>query len=153
MRATRLLALLVALIQQVCLPSLIAGQANWTPNQADQHNIGQTIPSSALLGISVGMVKLSPEQAREQYNIEIGKNQKFVMVKRIDSTSRAAGGRSDLTVGDLVDTVVLGGDMPSHGGIKSLSDWNRSVLSCKPSCLLLVRHRGQTMSELSSVRL
>ena len=73
MRATLLVS--VALI--ILVPAVVLSQANWTPKSESAG-----VPS-ALRGVSVGMVTLSPEAARGQYNIQISKEQGFVIVQGI----------------------------------------------------------------------
>lgn len=140
MRSTRLIAFTLVLF---VVSAVSYSQVNWTPKPQP------TKESSGLSGISVGMIALSPEEARAQYNIEISKQQEFVIVQGVESESRAA--RSDIAVGDLVDTIILGGEVPHHGEVKDLADFNHFVSLCVPTCLVLVRQKGQTMSNLNSL--
>jgi len=127
----------------ILLPVTALGQANWTPKSESAGVL------SALRGVSVGMVTLSPEAARGQYNIQISKEQEFVIVQGIEEDSRA--GRSAIVVGDLIDTVILGGEEPRHGSVTSVAEFERLASLCVPACLVVVRHRFSQTSDVNSL--
>ena len=138
MRATRFIALTVAIL----VPALSFSQANWTPNLQQ---------GSALGGVSVKMVTLTPQEAGDHYNIQISKPQQFVMVEGIAEGSVAAR-RPEAGSGvqpgfDLIDTIILGGEVPQHGNIKDVATFEHLASLCVPGCLVVVRHKAAEKSE------
>jgi len=172
MRATGFVALTVALAFVACRPSLIAGQANWTPNAQDEDGLQRANGSGPLSGVSVKMITLSPKEARKHYNINVEKKQKFyvqkkqkfVVVQHVEhgdsgvwtrpsdeSTARyLRGGYGVIQVGDLIDTVILGGETPYHGQVRTVADFQRFASLCVPGCLVFVRHKDNgSMSDIT----
>jgi hypothetical protein len=141
MRATYLAGLMFLLV-----PAFTFSQANWTPN-LEEHKAQRVTESSPLSGVSVKTVTLSPKEAREHYNIDVPSEQEFVVVEsiKIAKTAPDSGYRSpgygSIKAGDLIDTIVIGGEIPQHGQIKTLADFERFVSLCVPGCIVFVRHR------------
>ena len=170
MRALRLAALIFALTFQACLPSLLAGQANWTPN-LDEHSRQRAEQSSPLSQYRVDVITLSPEEARKHYNIDIPSAQQFVKVVSAPAPppawatpsyclppcrpqevppARGSNGYGWIQSEDLVDAVIVGGEIPQHGQIKTVADFDRYKLLCLPGCLVFVRHKDWgSMSDIT----
>jgi len=141
---------LLQLVALVILGPVTAAQVNWTPDSTAGQKVQQGPEMYPLRAISVGMLNLGPQEAKEQYNIDTdGKNHQFVMVQSLQANSRAA--RSSIEPRDLVDTIILGGEIPQHGKVGTVADFNTLADSCTPACLILVRHVGSRMSDLVSL--
>jgi hypothetical protein len=136
-------ALLTSLAGLLLVPATAVCQANWTPNST------AAAAQSALQGASVGIVTLSPEAAKGQYNILINEEQQFVAVQGIEKDSRAS--HSLIAVGDLIDTIIVGGERPQHGSVRSAVEFDRLVSLCVPSCLVVVRHKMSPASDVISL--
>lgn len=172
MRASRFIALTVALAFVASGPSFIVGQTNWTPSAQGEDGAQRAKESSPLNGVSVKMIALSPKEAQKHYSIniqkkqkfDIQKKQKFVVVQHVgrddsavwiptgdESTARyGRGGYGLIQVGDLIDTVILGGEIPEHGQVRTITDFHRFASLCIPGCLVFVRHKDNgNMSDIT----
>src|SRR5664280_2204052 len=89
---------------------------DWTPKPQDIDRSHFANGSSALRGVTVVMIMLGPDEARQHYNIELSSPQHFVVVRGIANDSPAYGvlshdmsGREDygsIQADDLIDTII-----------------------------------------------
>jgi hypothetical protein len=147
MRATRFVTTLVALTLDLCLPGLIAGQANWTPT-IPEHRAQPLSGCNPLGAVSVRMVTLNPGSAQKHYKIKLSSEAQFVIVEHISPAIPGSEtgcyhgpGYGSVKIGDLVDTIALPGEIPEHGQIKTIADFERVASLCTPGCLIFVRHK------------
>jgi hypothetical protein len=133
---------------------------DWTPKPQDIDRSHFANGSSALRGVTVVMIMLGPDEARQHYNIKLSSPQHFVVVRGIANDSPAYGvlshdmsGREDygsIQADDLIDTIIVGGEVPKHGQVKTIADFDRVVSLCVRGCLVFVRHKDfGSMSDIT----
>jgi hypothetical protein len=144
MRANAFYRLLFAL----CLTTSSLGQANWSPG-LPEHRPQPAVGCNPLGTLTVRSITLDPGSARKHYNIQITTKQQFVMIENIATTPPESEKQCyhDLHYGsfkreDLIDAIVIPGEAPQHGQIKTIADFDRLVAACTPGCLIFARHKN-----------
>jgi hypothetical protein len=97
----------------------------------------------------VKLITLEPKSARKHYNIQIPAQQQFVMVENIATIPPESEKQCYQSTGygafkreDLIDAIIIPGEVPQHGQIRTVAEFERLAAACTPGCLIFARHKN-----------